>query len=107
MRNELVVEISSRDYWFKVVEMLQQNWALIDETSTGCMVYFFHDRSGVFDQLSFGSIPEAEAALDRNGFCRHAQADKDDQEFFATPQPPFHPVAHPNGPVYSSGRFWR
>jgi len=24
------VEIRSRDYWFKIVEFLQQNWALID-----------------------------------------------------------------------------
>ncbi len=24
------VEMQSRDYWFKVVEMLQQNWTLID-----------------------------------------------------------------------------
>ena len=24
------VEIRSRDYWFKVVEFLQQNWVLID-----------------------------------------------------------------------------
>jgi len=25
------VEIRSRDYWFKVVEFLQQSWALIDQ----------------------------------------------------------------------------
>jgi len=24
------VKITSREYWFKVVEMLQQNWALIE-----------------------------------------------------------------------------
>jgi hypothetical protein len=24
------VEIRSRDYWFKIVEFLQQNWVLID-----------------------------------------------------------------------------
>ena len=24
------VKITSREYWFKVIEMLQQNWALIE-----------------------------------------------------------------------------
>jgi hypothetical protein len=29
------VKINSCDYWFKIVEFLQQNWALIDETENG------------------------------------------------------------------------
>ncbi len=39
--NETPVEIKSQDYWFKIVEFLQQNWALIDETAGGCTVFFF------------------------------------------------------------------
>ena len=31
MSEDKTVEIRSRDYWFKIVEFLQQNWALIDE----------------------------------------------------------------------------
>ena len=34
MKDEFV-EILSRDYWFKVVEMLQQNWALIEPSQSG------------------------------------------------------------------------
>ena len=35
------VQINSRDYWFKIVEFLQQNWALIDSKETGgCTVLF-------------------------------------------------------------------
>jgi len=106
------VEIRSRDYWFKIVDFLQQNWALIDETPDSCVVFFFGDDSGVtddsgvFDKLAFSSTAEAETALCRNGFGRFAE-DKEAQGFIAVPQPPFHERAHPNGPIYSSGRFWR
>ena len=30
MTNDRAVDIRSRDYWFKIVEFLQQNWVLID-----------------------------------------------------------------------------
>jgi hypothetical protein len=105
--NETIVQIQSRDYWFKIVEFLQQNWALIDETTDvkGCTVFFFGDTSGVFDQLFFSSVAEAQQALRRNGFARFAE-DEEAQEFIAVPQPPFYEDAHPNGPIYSSGRFW-
>lgn len=65
------VEIHSRDYWVKVIEMLQQNWALIDpEYEKGQVrIYFFLDL-----------VP---------------------------PAPPFYRDEHPNGPIYSSGKFWR
>lgn len=104
--NETSVEIRSRDYWFKIVEFLQQNWALIDETSEGCTIFFFGDTSGVFDKLTFSSMAEAETALRRNGFSRYAE-NKEAQGFIGIPQPPFHDRPHPNGPIYSSGRFWR
>ncbi len=99
------VEIRSRDYWYKIVEFLQQNWALIDETPTGCKVYFFGDTSGVFDEISFSSIAKAGVALRRNGFARFSDDNKL-QEFIAIPQPPFHERPHPNGPIYSSGKYW-
>ncbi len=47
------VEIRSRDYWFKAVELLQQNWALIDETPEGAIAFFFGDTAGVFDEMVF------------------------------------------------------
>lgn len=100
------VEITSSDYWFKVVEMLQQNWALIEPTQTGCVVYFISDTSGVFDQMEFSSVAEAKMQLQNNGFRRYAE-DKQAMNFIVPPQPPFHESKHPNGAIYSSGKFWR
>lgn len=100
------VEIKSRDYWFKVVEFLQQNWALVDLDGSGVVVWFFGDTSGVFDQMTFPGNSEAETALKRNGFRRYADNPKA-REYIAVPEPPFHRDAHPNGPIYSSGRFWK
>ena len=100
------VDIKSRDYWFKIVEFLQQNWALIDETEEGVTVWFVQDDSGVFDQMAFATAEEAAAALRRNGFDRLAD-DAASQEFIAPPQSPFERASHPSGRIYSSGRFWR
>lgn len=100
------VPILSRDYWFKVIEMLQQNWALIDPAEHGVDVFFVHDGSGVFDEMHFASLGEATGALCRNGFRRYAE-DAEAQTFIAPPVPPFRQSGHPNGPIYSSGRFWK
>ena len=98
------VEVASRIYWFKIVDFLQQNWALIDRADLGIVVYFIGDTSGVFDELSFSSNEDAELALLRNGFNRF-DLDRNAQSFIAVPQPPFYRQPHPNGPIYSSGRF--
>ena len=98
--------IKSRDYWFKIVDFLQQNWALIDPASIGCRVWFFSDTSGVFDQLDFPDIAIAEGALRRNGFARFDE-DPEAATFLYKPQPPFVRCPHSNGPIYSSGRFWK
>jgi hypothetical protein len=98
--------ITNTDYWFKVVEFLQQNWGVIEVTASGCTVYFFGDTAGIFDKIGFSSISDAEAALKRNGFSRY-EDDKKAQELIAKPTPPFRMQPHPNGPIYSSGRYWR
>jgi len=100
------VTIKSPDYWFKIVDFLQQNWALIDSAEDGVVVWFFGDTSGVFDQMAFSSDTEAQSALLRNGFRRYA-SDAEVKNFIALPQPPFHRQPHPNGPIYSSGRYWK
>ncbi len=100
------ISIMSNDFWVKVVEMLQQNWALIEEKPDGGVcVYFIGDTSGVFDELSFPSADDAIAALRRNGF-KHFADDEKLQSFLRPPEPPFHRQPHPNGPIYSSGRYW-
>jgi hypothetical protein len=71
------------------------------------MVYFIHDGPGVFDQMSFPSREGAGAALRRNGFNGFERYEKEDesQKFIAPPRPPSWKAEHPNGPLYSSGRF--
>jgi hypothetical protein len=99
--------IRGDDLWVKVVEMLQQNWAALEPDSSGrCQVWFISDTGGAFDEMTFVTEAEAAAGLTRNGFRRFADA-PDLQAFLRPPKPPFHPGQHPNGPIYSSGRFWR
>lgn len=87
-----VFEIKSRDWWIKVLGMLQHNWALIEDGSDGsATVYFFHDcgdtnmpchgysikqlkgRCAVIDSLDFSSVGDAIDALSRNGFRPHGK----------------------------------
>jgi hypothetical protein len=101
------LEIPSTDDWFKVVGMLQQNWALIAPNDDGSVTTFFiSDASGVFDRLSFATLADAMAVLARNGFAPLAE-DEEAQDFIHPPAPPFRERRYPNGPIYSSGRFWR
>ena len=94
------------DPWYKVVEFLQQNWAYIEPIGSGCTVFFVSDTSGVFDQLKFDSIATAEAGLSNNGFSRFNDG-TDITNVLIPPEPPFEERPHPNGAIYSSGRFWR
>lgn len=106
MRRGETVPINSRDYWVKIVDFLQQNWALADSDDTGpCHVFFVSDTSGVFDTMVFPSDAEAAAALERNGFRQYLGSDH--VHALRPPLPPFVRDEHPNGPIYSSGRFWR
>jgi hypothetical protein len=89
------------------VEFLQQNWALIEVgDSESVCVYFINDTSGMFDEMSFADESAACEALGRNGFTRFAESTPL-QSFLHPPSAPFHRSAHPNGLIYSSGRFWR
>jgi hypothetical protein len=101
------VAIRGNDFWVKVVEMLQQNWALVEAEDSGtARVYFISDASGVFDEIVFSSTITAAEALARNGFMRFS-ANNGLQSFLHPPLEPFRRTHHPNGPIYSSGRFWR
>jgi len=101
-----MVEIKSKDYWFKVVDFLQQNWALVDQNKDATVtIFFISDTSGVFDQMTFPSMDDAHKALRINGFERLSE-DKEAQKFLRIPRPPFRNMEHPNGKIYSSGRYW-
>lgn len=106
IRTEVV--ISSRDYWYKALENHQTNWALIESDAVGgeCTVFFFHELSGVFDRLAFASTGSAESELHYNGF-RRLLDDGDVPWADTAPKAPFYEDTHPNGPIYSSGRYWQ
>jgi hypothetical protein len=90
-------------YWVRIVEFLQQNWALIDESAAGPVVWFVDDGGGVFDRITFVSQAFAEKGLRQNGF-RPFLDDRQLRGFVGLPQLPFHPRPRP---IYSSGRFWK
>jgi hypothetical protein len=94
------------DLWVKVVGMLQQNWALIEEgPGKAARIHFITDTSGVFDEIDLSSTVSATEALVNNGFKRFAEH-PDLQSSLRPPTAPFHRTEQPNGPIYSSGRFW-
>jgi hypothetical protein len=101
-----MAEIDNRDYWIKVVGMLEQNWALISDDQGKTTVYFFNDRGDVFDHRDFYSGRDAEKGLRRNGFSRYA-ADKKIQEFVAKPGEPISVGGERSNPIYSSGEYWK
>lgn len=101
------IDIKSRDYWVKVIEMLQQNWAVIEENpDKSVTVYFITDNSDVFDQLNFSSKEEAKKALWRNGFGRY-EDDPSLKRIVHPPKPPYTPYWDKSRNIYSSGKFWR
>jgi len=54
--------------------------------------------------MKFTSEQEAQRQLKQNGFGRYPE-DIKAQEFIGVPKPPFYRDSHPNGPIYSSGRY--
>lgn len=101
-----IKKINSTNYWFKTVEFLGTNWALIEELENGkAKVSFIDDASGAFDEMIFLTLEQAVNELMDNGFDIYSQA-TEVHEFLKPPSPPFFQGTHPNGPIYSSGRFW-
>ncbi|MBP7509028.1 MAG: hypothetical protein KA807_14540 [Prolixibacteraceae bacterium] len=100
-----IPEELAKDPWFKIVEFLQQNWAVIIDRGNDVLVVFYGDTCGVFDEMSFSSRAKAESGLRRNGFAKFMD-DKEAQEFIGLPRGQFGERPHPNGRIYSSGRFW-
>jgi hypothetical protein len=96
----------AKDPWFKIVEFLQQNWAVIVDRKDEVLVVFYGDTCGVFDEITFPTREEAEKALRRNGFAKFVD-DHKAQEFIDLPRGEFTERPHPNGRIYSSGRFWK
>jgi ADP-ribosyl-[dinitrogen reductase] hydrolase len=63
-------DLLTGELWFKVVEFLQQNWAVVrpDVNSGGTRIWFVNDGFGVFDYIDCESPAAARRALRLNGF---------------------------------------
>ncbi len=106
--SEIEVNLPGDDaeWWVKVVGMLEQNWAIPVLRPAGLQILFVGDTSGVFDRMQFDEINAARQALEYNGFKEYA-LDLSLQQFILSPKLPLHEDWHDNGPIYSSGRYWR
>ena len=73
-----VIEIQSCDYWFKIVEFLQQNWALIDQTplrrfgSTEEIARAEHDKQQERQRARIRPRPSVERECERRAGERGA-----------------------------------
>jgi hypothetical protein len=118
-----VFEIQSREWWIKVLGMLQHNWALIEEGADGsATVYFLHDcglnmapngyslkqlkgRSAIVDSLDFDSVQLAKDALSRNGFRVHGDDERLGSD--VKPRGNFYDVRPFEDGVYSRQSNWK
>ena len=107
MNTEEVVRIRSSNYWFKISEFLQTDWALIDENDDGtASVRFITDSSAVFDELHFTTLEAAVKGLLANGFDIFYINDEV-KDVLVPPKPPFKRKTDQRSPIYSSKKFWR
>jgi hypothetical protein len=97
---------SEPSWWVKVVEFLQQNWALPVSIEGGFALLFVEDNARVFDRIDFQDERKMFEALRRNEFEEFAKTPRF-QKFLRAPEFPLSTRKHPNGRIYSSGRFWR
>lgn len=93
------------DLWVKIIGMLQQNWASIEPGGEGVCLLSVSDTGEIFDRLPFAFAEDVEDALRRNGFRRFRES-TELHGFLSPPDRPYSEGRHPNGPIYSSGRFW-
>lgn len=117
-----VFKISNRDWWLKVLGMLQHNWALIEEDGNGATtVYFFHDggmtlgssgyrlseirtRCAVVDSLNFPNKKAALRALEKNSFFRLTQ--RPGPWMNAYPRGHFYDARATEEGIYSNSGYW-
>ena len=98
--------LNSEKYWVKIVDYLQQNWALIErsETDEKVTVFFIQDSSMIFDKIEFDQVRDAEKALEKNGFKLYLDENENFTEFIVPPKKPY---GESPRPIYSSGQYWR
>jgi hypothetical protein len=116
----LPIVISSTEWWVKPIAMLQHNWALVDSTDTGVVVFFLHDggttltfnkrKHGfddegiVVDSLTFATMTDALDGLRRNGFTLETEFDHNLTNY--RPSRPFFDGRSVEQGVYSKLGYW-
>lgn len=80
------IELNSETFWVKIVDFLQQNWALIEMIDDKVIVYFIQDASMVFDKIEFKTIEDAEKGLLKNGFKLYLDNNENFQDFIVPPK---------------------
>ena len=98
------IDIKSETFWVKIVDFLQQNWALIEIIDNKVIVYFIQDASMVFDKIEFQTFEDAEKGLLKNGFKLYLDENENFQDFIVPPKKPYGEAARP---IYSSGQYWK
>jgi hypothetical protein len=105
-------KINNRNWFVKVLGMLSQNWALIEENDVlTATVYFFQDESpgnrpAVIDSLNFEDENEAWDALNLNGF--EVLKTSPGPWMGCEPKGYFYDARPAAGKgIYSSGEFWK
>ena len=95
------------DWYVKLVEMLQQNWAIIKLGET-TQIIFVNDPGDVFDIIEVKDQETAHDKLMQNGFDKFSSPSRKRYrplEEFLTP--PFKVVdTGERRNIYSSGKYW-
>jgi hypothetical protein len=96
---------NQQNYWFKIVEFLPTNWALIEEHSDSkATVSFINDTSGTFDEITYDTLQQAVNEVMDNGFNLYSQAPYV-HRFLKPLTLPSKPVQHINDVIPSNGHF--
>ena len=95
------------DWYVKLVEMLQQNWAIIKLGET-TQIIFVNDPGDVFDIIEVKDQETAHDKLMQNGFDKFSSPSRKSfrplEEFLT---PPFKVVdTRERRNIYSSGEYW-
>jgi hypothetical protein len=114
------IVINATDWWLKPIAMLQHNWALLEETSNGAELFFWHDggitldfqcyKNGyrdvgiVVDSLKFESKADALEALKRNSFALEKELGLD--LIGSRPKRPFFDGRAVEQGIYSKLGYW-
>jgi hypothetical protein len=116
MREQTKVVIKNTDFWVKQPAFLQYTWAIIEkiddkiegEPGGKYIIFFLDDRGGVFDRIEYASPLDAEIDLQNNGFENYNDIIKYYSSYGSVPpKPDYYESRHPNGNIYSSGRYWK